>query len=151
MKLKLAFLFILCALFTSCNSAYQQPATSGSSSSSTTSSQSSSSSNGVLTTEKAEKAVETWANRARTSSCTGNCLVKLLGGVREIPQQNAAVAELKFTDFIYQPSNEKVERIYSGAGTATFVRYTDRRWVLNEIKIGDIYASTSWKPQIDAN
>ena len=106
----------------------------------------------VVTSDKAQQAIDQWADGARSHSCREQgelCSVTIQGGVREIPQENKAIAELKFTDFVYKPSNESNERIYSGDGRATFVKYTDGRWSLSEIRLGDIYASTTWKPGID--
>lgn len=106
---------------------------------------------GILTTQKAENALEKWAIGARASDCSGNCKVSIVGGVRELPQQNLAVAELKFSEFIYQPRNENVKRIYSEKGSATFTHYTDGRWVLTNVLMGDtLYGGTQWKPEIEA-
>lgn len=85
-------------------------------------------------------------------------------GVRELPQQNAAVAELRFREFKYghnferQPVsisqyekgagrktgsywedtyNETMKpqaATYTGGGTAILTRYTDGRWVLKEVR-----------------
>jgi hypothetical protein len=118
---------------------------------STSSSSISFSDRSLLTSERASKAINKWADSAKSFGCqTEPCTVKIDGGVREIPQQNAAVAELSFIKFVYQPSDEQNQLIYSGRGTATFSRYTDGRWVLTEIRIGDIYSSRIWKPQIEA-
>tara|TARA_R110002124_G_scaffold153244_2_gene320281 strand:+ start:19438 stop:19689 length:252 start_codon:yes stop_codon:yes gene_type:complete len=68
----------------------------------------------------------------------------MVNGVREIPQQNAAVADLTLTNFVYNlPKNDAItayamgpgggQRTYSGTATATFIHYTNGRWVLNRI------------------
>ena len=67
-----------------------------------------------------------------------------VNGVREIPQQNAAMVDLTITNFVYNlPKNDAItayamgpgggQRTYSGKATATFIHYTDGRWVLNRI------------------
>lgn len=98
---------------------------------------------GRITTEKAQQALNQWIARA------GSGQVTIVGGVRELPNENAATAELKFTNFVYQSSQTKETRNYSGAGNATFMHYTDGRWVLNKVVAGDVWASTSWTPNID--
>ena len=75
--------------------------------------------------------------------------MQVKGGVREIPQDNSAVSEITFSEFIYKLKNENNDRIYSGNGKAYFVKYTDGRWSLKEIKIGDMYGAVTWKPDID--
>lgn len=107
------------------------------------SSSSSSSGTGQITTEKAQQALNQWITRA------GRGQVTIVGGVREVPAENAATAELKFSNFIYQSNQTKETRNYSGPGTATFMHYTDGRWVLNKVVAGDVWASTSWTPNID--
>jgi hypothetical protein len=107
------------------------------------SSSSSSSNAGQITTEKAQQALNQWVARA------GSGQVTIVGGVRELPAENAATAELKFTNFVYQSSQTKQTRNYSGTGNATFMHYTDGRWVLSKVIAGDVWASTSWTPNID--
>lgn len=107
------------------------------------SSSSSSSNAGRITTEKAQQALNQWIARA------GSGQVTIVGGVRELPAENAATAELKFDNFVYQSSQTKENRHYSGTGNATFMHYTDGRWVLSKVVAGDVWASTSWTPNID--
>ena len=67
-------------------------------------------------------------------------------GVREIPQQNAAEADLVIKDWkLERPKNDAVTAyafgpgggsfLWSGRGTAGLVRYNDGTWVLKSIVI----------------
>ena len=98
---------------------------------------------GKITTEKAQKALNQWITSA------GSGQVSIVGGVRELPTENAANADLKLTELTYVSSQTKQTRHYSGAGTATFMHYTDGRWVLSKVTVGDVWANTSWTPNID--
>lgn len=102
-----------------------------------------SSDSGKITTEKAQRALDNWISSA------GSGQVSIVGGVRELPTENAATAELKLSNFNYQSTQTKQYRTYSGSGTATFVHYTDGRWVLNKVLIGDAMRNTSWTPSIE--
>jgi hypothetical protein len=126
----------LIACLPACNHESSQQSGSGTGSSS-------SSSAGRITTEKAQQALNQWIARA------GSGQVTIVGGVREVSAENAATAELKFTNFVYQSSQTKETRNYSGPGNATFVHYTDGRWVLNKVLAGDVWASTTWSPNIE--
>jgi len=107
------------------------------------SSSSSSSDAGRITTEKAQQALNQWITQA------GKGQVTIVGGVREVPAENAATAELKFTNFVYVSSRTKQTLQYSGSGNATFMHYTDGRWVLNKVLVGDVWTNTTWSPNID--
>lgn len=107
------------------------------------SSSSSSSGAGRITTEKAQQALNQWISRA------GSGQVTIVGGVREVPAENAATAELKFTKFVYVSSRTKQTLEYSGSGNATFMHYTDGRWVLSKVLAGDVWTNTTWSPNID--
>ena len=98
---------------------------------------------GKITTEKAQAALNQWVTSA------GSGQVSIVGGVRELPTENAATAELKLTELTYVSSQTKQTRHYSGAGTATFMHYTDGRWVLSKVTVGDVWANTSWTPNIE--
>lgn len=98
---------------------------------------------GKITTEKAQQALNKWVTSA------GSGQVSIVGGVRELPTENAATAELKLTELTYVSSQTKQTRHYSGAGTATFMHYTDGRWVLSKVTVGDVWANTSWTPNIE--
>ena len=98
---------------------------------------------GKITTEKAQRALNQWVTSA------GSGQVSIVGGVRELPTENAANADLKLTELTYVSSQTKQTRHYSGAGTATFMHYTDGRWVLSKVTVGDVWANTSWTPNID--
>lgn len=132
----LTLAIVLIACLPACN--HESSQQSGSSTDS-----SSSSNSGRITTEKAQQVLNQWIGRA------GSGQVTIVGGVREVPAENAATAELKFTNFVYQSSQTKETRNYSGPGNATFVHYTDGRWVLNKVLAGDVWANTTWSPNIE--
>ena len=72
-----------------------------------------------LSASKAEKMVNKWkASRSGTIE---------IAGVRENPD-NTAVATLKVSDLRIKTEQREVN--YSGAGEATFSRYTDGSWAL---------------------
>lgn len=112
-----------------------------------------------LTKEKVETAVAKLLTDWRLG---GSVRVK---GVQELPQQNAAVADLQFDNFEYGVTNEgglvkakdfapkpmpkdqsslpsmeemfpQRKIIYSKDGKATLSHYTDGRWVLKEVRWG---------------
>lgn len=89
---------------------------------------------GTLTNARAQHVLSAFLNTGKVQ----------VNGVREIPQQNAATADLTLTNFVYLlPKNDAItayamgpgggQRTYSGKASATFIRYTDGRWVLNRI------------------
>lgn len=109
-----------------------------------------------LTNEKVEKVVADLLSDWRLG---GSVSVK---GIREIPQQNAAVADLKFNNFQYgttyegglvrakdfkpKPMPQGIDRMpamdemfpqrkiaYSKDGKASLLRYNDGSWVLKEV------------------
>jgi hypothetical protein len=122
MKLTLAFLIALCVVLIGCRSTESSYS---SSSSSPSSSSSSSSDSSKITTEKAQNALD------RFASANGSGNIRIKGGVREIPSQNSATAELDVTNF----SNNKGRRYNDGRGVAGFSRYTDGKWTLSEVVI----------------
>ena len=118
-----------------------------------------SSTNEGLTNSKVETAVNAML---ADWSLGGSVSVK---GIQEIPQQNAAIADLQFNNFEYGVTNEggivkakdfapkpmpkdqsrlpsmeemfpQKKAVYSKDGKATLSRYTDGRWVLKEIHWG---------------
>lgn len=95
---------------------------------------------GRITTEKAQRVLTQWIAAA------GSGQVSIVGGVREVPSENAATADLTFSNFTYVHSQTNQTRHYSGAGKAIFIHYTDGRWVLNKVTIGDVWANTTWTP-----
>lgn len=133
----LTVVLVLIACLPACN--HESSQQNGSS----TGTSSSSSSPGRITTETAQQVLNQWIARA------GSGQVTIVGGVREVPAENAATAELKFTNFVYTSSQTKETRNYSGPGNATFVHYTDGRWVLNKVLAGDVWTNTTWSPNIE--
>jgi len=103
---------------------------------------------GVLTQEAAQDAINQWA----TSKFAANKnAVKIIGGVRELPAENSATAELQFDSFNYTlTQSPDTGRIYNGRGIATFAHYTDGRWVLNRVQIGQAFDTVTWSPNIEA-
>ena len=69
-------------------------------------------------------------------------------GVQEVPQQNLAVAQVRFTELGYNLRDPIVcgsrPKKYSGSGTAMFAHYNDGRWVLNKITIGQGFDAVWW-------
>lgn len=117
------------------------------------------SASGNLTDSKVETAVNSMLADWRLG---GSVRVK---GVQEIPQQNAAIADLQFNSFEYGITNEgglvkakdfapkpmpkdqsryptmeemfpQRKAVYSKDGKATLSHYTDGRWVLKEVHWG---------------
>lgn len=80
---------------------------------------------GVLTRDKAQKALD----KALEGSSKGGTVT--VQGVRELPSENAAEAELNFQNFRWQAPLGLGS--YSGAGTARFSHYSDGRWVLSKV------------------
>lgn len=136
MKLTLAFLFVLSVILTGCNSAPSYSSSSGSSSSSSSSSDSS-----KLTTEKAQDAID------RFAKANGTGRIRIKGGVREIPAQNSATAEVDVDEWT---DNER--RQFKGKpAVAGFSHYSDGRWALTEfvVRLPESYGSVTWKPTIE--
>lgn len=80
---------------------------------------------GALTREKAQKAL----NKALDGFIKGGAVT--VQGVREIPAENSAEADLNFQDFRWQAPLGLGS--FSGTGTAKFSHYSDGRWVLTKI------------------
>lgn len=92
---------------------------------------------GKLTSHRAEQAVTQWII-IRT---TGTAVVT---GVLEFPQENAAKADVTFTNLQWNsPKNGAVlamvvgpggeSHLYSGHADAIFIHYNDGRWILDKI------------------
>lgn len=155
--LVLPMLMSLTACQKSAQSDYQSSSSSNSSSSS--SSQTPTSTNQGLTNAKVETAVAAMLSDWRLG---GSVSVR---GIQEIPQQNAAIADLQFQQFEYgtthegglvrakdfkpkpmpndrtrMPSMEEMfpqrKATYSKDGKAILARYNDGRWVLKEVRWG---------------
>lgn len=101
-----------------------------------------------LTNDMASKAVFKWSIGAFVCQCSGPCTgsggsVVEVTGVQELPQENAARAILTFQK---APINHSCpgERIYSGLGEATFIHYTDGRWVLTKVSTSEGINSATW-------
>lgn len=153
--------YISCALLLSVLTACQKSTGTSyqPSSSSSSSSQAKSSANQGLTNATVKTAVAAMLSDWRVG---GSVSVK---GVREIPQQNAAIADLQFEQFEYGTTNEgglvkakdfkpkpmpkdrsrmptmeemfpQRKAIYSKDGKAILERYNDGRWVLKEVRWG---------------
>jgi hypothetical protein len=101
---------------------------------------SSSCSGGTLTTDCAQMALNKFFKRGSG---------RIIGGIREITSENTGVAELDIRDFIYTRKGDTREFIYSGKGKAVFAHYTDGRWVLNKVVIGDMFDNVTWSPNIE--
>lgn len=96
-----------------------------------------------LTTYKARIAVLTWSKQVEASGPgTGTAQLSseevsnnsgpiVIKGIQELPQENAAKADLEFNNFKFSGSS----RPYSGIGVATFSHYSDGTWVLKKVSI----------------
>lgn len=128
---------------------------------------------GSLSSSKVEIAVLQLVSNLRLD---GNIRVE---GTQELPQQNAAVADLSFSNFKYgrnferQPVsisqykkgagnktgdywadtyNETMKpqtATYSGRGNAVLKRYNDGRWVLKEVKWGNGFDGLGWNGTVE--
>lgn len=154
--LMLSTFVLLSGCRNSSDSGYQSSSSSGSSSSSTGST--TSTSNQGLTNAKVETAVSDLLSDWRVG---GSVSVR---GIQEIPQQNAAVADLQFNAFEFGvngtdqllkakdfkpprksgqaiPSYEEMfppkKITYSKQGKATLTKYNDGRWVLKSVNWHD--------------
>lgn len=115
----------------------------------------SSTKNESLTTDRAQKAIDKFMAANAKGTMTIN------GGIREIPSENSAVADVVMENFTSndgqfytstQPSRRTVPLGWT-TGTATFSRYTDGKWVLSQIVI--VHSSSgqrgTFKPNIEVN
>lgn len=97
----------------------------------------------LLTTEKAQDAID----RFVSANGTGGRL-RIRGGVREVPSENAATADLAVEDF---QSGNKIYRDNVWDGTAVFEKFSDGKWTLTQINLKNpsAYATQWWKPVIE--
>ena len=132
MKPMFVLLFTLCVALAACNSPSSQTNSSGRSSDS-----------GILTNEKAQRALDRFAQQQQGS-------IKIKGGIQEIPAQNIATAECESENVHFNRRGE--DRIITGNPKCTvgFTHYTDGRWVLTRVTIGG-FEAIEWKPSIEVN
>lgn len=80
--------------------------------------------NESLTRNGAEKALNAFAIDLQTTA-------RITGGIREVPTQNQAVAEVEISEW-KDPSNKR----HSGAkGKAIFTKYSGEGWYLTEVSV----------------
>lgn len=102
----------------------------------TTSNTKSDSSNATLTTEKAQVAVDKWANRIKASGCSEKACEAKVRNIRDVPAENIAIVTIAFTDFVhFRGDRDKNQYIYNGDGTATFEKYTDGTWAMTKLNM----------------
>ena len=80
-----------------------------------------------LTTTKAGNALKQWAGSHGSVT---------VGGIQEVPRENAAKADITLSDYHFTAKDSIIgdqPKIYSGAGTAIFIRYNDGRWMLSKV------------------
>lgn len=98
----------------------------------------------ALTKEKAQNTLNKWKTDKGT--------VEVIG-IQEMPQQNAAVANLQ-VDINYKykekwpyarlPSDpEYTDKVYQyrGNGIATFIHFNDGKWILKEVQTGQAFVN----------
>lgn len=91
------------------------------------------SNSGKLTTANAQAALEKWIRTKNGGT------VEVIG-IQELPQENAAKADIKFTKLDYA----RGEEIYTGPGSAIFTHYSDGRWVLSRVQTSQAWNSRTW-------
>ena len=74
--------------------------------------------------------------------------MRIRGGVREVPSENAAIAELAVEDF---QSNNRIYSDDKWSGKAILSKYSDGKWTLTEIALTNSsdYAWQKWRPIIE--
>jgi len=99
----------------------------------------------ALTNSKAQSAINRWVARFPGASIS-------VVGVRELPQENAAVVDLKITNLrwtVNTPYMTLNQACPSCSGTARFSRYSDGRWILSTLETSE---GGDWKDiNIDAS
>jgi PBP1b-binding outer membrane lipoprotein LpoB len=93
----------------------------------------------ALTEGRAQKAIDRFM-----SGFSGHASVQ---GVQEIPQENAAKVDIKFTNFKYNDQMMGYSMDYSDLGTAIFSKYNDGRWVLTRVEVPG-YRGNHWDVNI---
>jgi hypothetical protein len=84
---------------------------------------------GKLTNDKAQNALNTWVGRYAGASM-------IVVGIRELPQENAAIADLRINNFRFTIDTGYVrmnKECPSCSGTARFSHYSDGRWMLTTL------------------
>jgi hypothetical protein len=135
MKLTLVISFVVCTALAGCTSPNSQTSSSGRSSD-----------KGILTTEKAQRALDKFAQQQR-------CTIRLKGnGIHEIPAQNIATTDCASSGIHFNRGGQDLIITEPSASmcTAGFTHYTDGRWVLTRVTIGGVEA-IEWTPNIEAN
>lgn len=101
---------------------------------------------GKLTNERAEQTLRKWMPGSNAT----------VTGVQELPQENTATVNVKFSNFRFTRSEEVyddnrkgfydgwVPKTYSGPGVANFTHYNDGRWVLTKVVTSQGPQSTHW-------
>jgi hypothetical protein len=96
-----------------------------------------------LTTELAQRAINQWCIAANRGHVT-------VTGVLELPQENAARADMIFSNFTFPYRNPMFGQIsnqnYSGSGVAVFAHYNDGRWILTQIILSNpgVWGPIQW-------
>lgn len=162
-------LLLTTGILTACNS-IQNDSSSSSNSSSSSDSAKQTSNNENLTNSKVETAITAFLSEWRIG---GNIIIR---GIQEIPQQNAAIADLQFNNFEFavtgtdelirakdfKPPKKSGQLIpqpeemfppkkitYSKQGKAILAKYNDGRWVLKEVRWHDGIACCGVKGNVD--
>lgn len=93
----------------------------------------------LLTTAAAQRAVDLALQiiKKKFGSLMTDNPKAMVQGVRDLPQQNIAIADIAFADTAATCSGFPVKYSWN-AGTATFKHYTDGRWILTELDSGEI-------------
>lgn len=103
-----------------------------------------------LSQSRAQSAIDEWLQRRGASGT-----VEVLG-IKEVPQENAANADLKMKSFTWSVESPGIvpglgaldnpKRVTSDPGVAIFTHYNDGRWVLT--KVAWLYGSFEDSPNI---
>ncbi len=98
------------------------------------------SSNGALTQESAQDTID------RFVTANGSGQIRIRGGVRELPAENAATAELDLIGFV----DSKGRSLSGKPTTAVWSKYTDGRWALTKVhvRLPESYGYVTYSPTI---
>lgn len=106
--------------------------------------------NDSLTTDRAQRAID----RFMAANATGT--MKIKGGIREIPSENSAVADIvmenfKSNDGQFYPQTLRGRSLSWSTGVAVFSRFTDGKWVLSQVVIVNDSSGQrgTYKPNIE--
>ena len=104
-----------------------------------------------LTNDQVGQALLTWQLNTGVFMCVcGGPCTSTLGppvtvvGIQDLPQQNAARAELTFNKAVFHQGCPN-QKNYTGPGEAMFIHYTDGRWILEKISTSEGFNSLSWE------